>query len=86
MKLPPRRGRPPKGGRKEYERRVVGFVLGSITEKRKASESCGYISWVAVAEDFQRWVVLLGLAIGLAIWLGGLHPILQKMCIGVGRM
>lgn len=54
VKLPPRRGRPPKGGRKEYERRVVGFVLGSITEKRKASESCGYISWVAVAEDFQR--------------------------------
>lgn len=66
VQLPARRGRKPKNYKK-FERRVVGFVLGSITEKRKADESCGYVSWVAVAEDFQRWVLGGGLPVSVGL-------------------
>lgn len=71
VQVPPRRGRKPKNYKK-YERRIVGFVLGSITEKRKADESCGYVSWVAVAEDFQRWVLVsIALVLCVGFGLGG---------------
>lgn len=34
--------------------RIVGFVLGSITEKRKKDQSCGYLCWVAVRASYRR--------------------------------
>ncbi len=52
-KLPPKRGRRPKEY-KEFEHTVVGFVLGSVTEKKKKQEGCAYLAWVAVNADFQR--------------------------------
>lgn len=53
-KVPPKRGRKPKQPREEYEKRVVAFVLGSVTEKKKQDEGCAYLSWVAVDADHQR--------------------------------
>lgn len=33
---------------------IVGFVFGSITEKRKREQSCGMLGWVGVAPSHQR--------------------------------
>ncbi|GAB5031818.1 gcn5-related n-acetyltransferase [Nannochloropsis oceanica] len=52
-KLPPKRGRRPKEY-KEHAKRVVGFILGSVTEKKKKQEGCAYLAWVAVNEQYQR--------------------------------
>ena len=52
-KLPPKRGRRPKEY-KEHAKRVVGFILGSVTEKKKKQEGCAYLAWVAVNEEYQR--------------------------------
>jgi len=35
---------------------VVGFILGSVTEKKKKQEGCAYLAWVAVNEEYQRCV------------------------------
>lgn len=34
--------------------RIVGFIFGSITEKRKREHSCGLLGWVGVAPSHQR--------------------------------
>lgn len=34
--------------------RIVGFIFGSITEKRKQEHSCGLLGWVGVAPSHQR--------------------------------
>ncbi|EWM27295.1 gcn5-related n-acetyltransferase [Nannochloropsis gaditana] len=52
-KLPPKRGRRPKAY-KEHTKQVVGFLLGSVTEKKKKQEGCAYLAWVAVNEVYQR--------------------------------
>jgi ribosomal protein S18 acetylase RimI-like enzyme len=54
-KLPPKRGRRPKEY-KEHAKKVVGFILGSVTEKKKKQEGCAYLAWVAVNEEYQRYV------------------------------
>eukprot|EP00123_Amoebidium_parasiticum_P016290 comp23374_c0_seq1/m.38674 comp23374_c0_seq1/g.38674 ORF comp23374_c0_seq1/g.38674 comp23374_c0_seq1/m.38674 type:complete len:510 (-) comp23374_c0_seq1:434-1963(-) len=33
---------------------LVGFVLSSLTEKRKKDMSCGFLGWVAVLSPYQR--------------------------------
>ncbi len=33
---------------------IVGFIFGSITEKRKREHSCGLLGWVGVAPSHQR--------------------------------
>lgn len=34
--------------------RIVGFIFGSITEKRKKESSCGLLGWIGVAPSHQR--------------------------------
>lgn len=43
----------PKG--KDAKGKVVGFVLGSITEKRRKDQSCGYLSKQQLTESPCSW-------------------------------